>query len=344
MAIGARDRFMGAWWGAFLGDAIASPSHGYSSEALIKKDYGLIDDFIKPKDEYPENLMSGIKVPELSEEFDCLSNRRKIWRIPHVHPHRGLEAGESTLPLVLALHLAASISESGGRFDCDKWLERYRAVMTSPGGHRDMFIPSVHRRYFENLSAKKDPQKNGCPDAHVGDIATYIPIILLAQKNLKSAQMNLFKVLRYFTIGESASSSAFFISEVVSNILKGSTLEETIYSKMTPDRHFALAFPYRRWIKNGTNAVNTLGRFATLDEGIPLVLYLSLKHQNDLGGALIENANIGGETTGRGAFIGMLIGAEIGKSEIPDGLVNRLSYCEEIQAAGDALFKIASSF
>ena len=37
------DRLYGAWWGAFIGDAIAAPTHGYSSVKLLGADYGTIN-------------------------------------------------------------------------------------------------------------------------------------------------------------------------------------------------------------------------------------------------------------------------------------------------------------
>ena len=117
-----------------------------------------------------------------------------------------------------------------------------------------------------------------------------------------------------------------------------------MYEKMTPDRHFSLAFPYRRWIKNrdDAQAVNSTGIFATVEEGLPLSLYISLKYGGDFSAAIFANANIGGESTGRGVAVGMLAGAQAGFSNLPQDLIARLKYAGEIQAVGDMLHKLVA--
>ena len=338
------DRFYGAWWGAFIGDAMSMPTHGYSSRQMIFSDYGNISDYMAPRDVHPESVLHTLPIPELPAEFDYIGEtRRHLWRERDAHPHCGMDAGENTLPVYLALHLAVSMCERGG-FDIDDWMERYRLVMTTPGGHRDTFIPSVHRKYFENLATGKDPEANGCPEAHMGDIATFAPLMLFIMRNPEKSQMGLYRALKKFSSGESAYSAAFFIAELLSLVIKGDSIETAIYEKMTPDRHFSLAFPYRRWIKNrdDAQAVNSTGIFATVDEGLPLSLYICLKYGGDFSAAIFANANIGGESTGRGVVIGMLAGAQAGFSRLPQDLIARLKYAGEIQAVGDMLHKLVA--
>ncbi len=334
------DRFFGAWWGAFIGDAMALPVHGYSSERAIAADYGKIADYVPPLDFHPESVLHALPIPQLPPEFDYIGNRRaSLWRKRGTHPHIGMRAGASTLPLVLALHLGASMASAGG-FDIDAWLERYAAVMTSEDGHADTFIPSIHRRYFENLAAGKNPETNGCPDAHMSDIAIFAPLLFSTLKNPDKSSIDIFRALKKFTIGEGASSGAFFLSEILAKVLRGSSIEEAIYKNMTPDRHVSLAFPYRRWIKNRDDydAIRATGRFAAIEEAIPLTLYISLKYGTDVITATVVNANIGGETTGRGALIGMLAGAQCGLSHIPRNYIDALEYASEIQAVGELLY------
>lgn len=340
----ATNRFYGAWWGAFLGDAAAMPTHGFSSSKLLKADYGEVNSFAAPKPTHPESVLHAIPAPILPPEYDYIGpKRRHLWRERDAHPHCGMDAGENTLPMYLALHLAVSMCEKGG-FDADDWMERYRLVMVTPDGHRDTFIPSIHRKYFENLSSGKDPEANGCPEAHMSDIATFIPLMLFIMRNPEKTQMGLLHALKKFSSGESAYSAAFFVAELLSYIIKGATIESAMYDKMTPDRHFSLAFPYRRWIKNRDDeqAINSTGIFASIDEGLPLSLYISLKYGNDFKCAIFSNANIGGESTGRGVIIGMLAGAQTGFDNLPQDLVSSLKYAGEIQAVGEMLYNLVN--
>ena len=334
------DRFYGAWWGAFLGDAIGMPAHGYLSQKLLQADYGTLSDFAPAKNPHPESVLYTLPQPELPPEFDYLGpKRRELWSRRGTHFHYGLDAGENTLPLYLALHLAASIADAG-KFDIENWMGRYEAIMTTPDAHADTFVPSIHRRYFENRAAGKKPEQNGCPDAHMGDVAMFMPLMFAAVANPDKSQMDLYRALKKFTLGESASTSAFFLAEVLANVIKGSSIEDTLYVKMTPDRHFSLAFPLRRWAaKDDSHALSQTGKLAPLEESMPLTMYMAVKYGGDIKKALFGNANIGGESTGRGAMIGMLIGAQTGFSGLPQDLVGRLKYAGEIQALGEMLFQ-----
>ena len=60
------DKFYGAWWGAFIGDALAMPTHGYSSDVLLKGDYGKITNYVPPRDFHPESILHTIPVTALS--------------------------------------------------------------------------------------------------------------------------------------------------------------------------------------------------------------------------------------------------------------------------------------
>ena len=103
----ASDRFYGAWWGAFLGDAAAMPTHGFSSERLLHEDYGEVKGFKEPKPTHPESALRTIPAPILPPECDYIGEtRRHLWRERDAHPHCGMDAGENTLPVYLALHLA----------------------------------------------------------------------------------------------------------------------------------------------------------------------------------------------------------------------------------------------
>ena len=75
---------------------------------------------------------------------------------------------------------------------------------------------------------------------------------------------------------------------------------------------------------------------------IDTLAYLGAKYGGDFSAAIFANANIGGESTGRGVVIGMLAGAQAGFSRLPQDLITRLKYAGEIQAVGDMLHKLVA--
>lgn len=70
--------------------------------------------------------------------------------------------------------------------------------------------------------------------------------------------------------------------------------------------------------------------------GLPAVFYFALKTEFDFERALLDNANAGGDSTGRGAVLGGLLGAALGASSIPhhllDGLTDKKGLLVEIEA------------
>ncbi len=342
--ITARDRFRGMWWGAFVGDAVAMPVHGYVDQHAIIADYGHIADMLAPKEPYDSFVLAGYKPPvELSPEHDYIGEfRKEDWKSRSTHPHKHLRAGENTLPMFLALHMAASILEKG-EFDQNAWLARYQAIMTRPNGHKDTFVPTIHRRFFENLAQGKDPEKNGVSEAHISDAGIFLAIYLCAYSNKEKAHIDIIRAIKKFSIGENTSSTALFLMDVITFIISGLKLEDVLYQKMNPDRHYALAYPYRRWIKSGVSdeqIAEEIGRTAELEKSIVLSLFLALKYQDDFEAAIIANTNIGGETTGRGALIGALIAGQYGMGVIPPRWIDAMVYSSEIAGCCNALMPI----
>jgi ADP-ribosyl-[dinitrogen reductase] hydrolase len=52
------DRFRGALWGMFVGDALAMPVHWYYDVAALQRDFGTIRDYQAPKDFHPNSIMA----------------------------------------------------------------------------------------------------------------------------------------------------------------------------------------------------------------------------------------------------------------------------------------------
>ena len=76
-----KDRFLGAWWAAFTGDALAMPCRGYTDTALIKDEYGDVREMLQPKSPHIESNISIIKIPDLGEKFDYIG--KKAYKAVH---------------------------------------------------------------------------------------------------------------------------------------------------------------------------------------------------------------------------------------------------------------------
>ncbi len=75
--------------------------------------------------------------------------------------------------------------------------------------------------------------------------------------------------------------------------------------------------------------------------GVPAVFYFALKTEFDFERALLDNANAGGDNTGRGAILGGLLGAALGASSIPQHLIDGLTAKHELETEIDAFVDAA---
>lgn len=63
-----------------------------------------------------------------------------------------------------------------------------------------------------------------------------------------------------------------------------------------------------------TAVVQRLGSACYITSSLPVVLYLAYKHADSFEDAVLANVNAGGENAHRGAALGALMGAAVGKS------------------------------
>jgi hypothetical protein len=145
LSLTARDRVAGALWGMFIGDALSMPVHWIYDPDALRREYGVVRDYLPPKRSHPSSIMSlhsadraGRKTAGHNKAAPVrrivgdviLKGRRHLWEEPKLHYHFGLQAGDNTLNLLIARVLMRSIA-TRGRYDADHFLEQYIAFMTA---------------------------------------------------------------------------------------------------------------------------------------------------------------------------------------------------------------------
>ena len=83
------------------------------------------------------------------------------------------------------------------------------------------------------------------------------------------------------------------------------------------------------------DAIHALGKGWVADEALAIGLLCALRHENDIAGAMTFAANHGGNSNTTAAIAGMLVGARIGFSAIPDRFVDRLELVDVILELAD---------
>ena len=128
------------------------------------------------------------------------------------------------------------------------------------------------------------------------------------------------------------------ITEAVNQTLKA--LEETF-----PDSRTTVVYELLRSIRpavslassasSDLDAIHSLGEGWVAEEALAIGLLCALRHENDIAGAMTFAANHGGNSNTTAAIAGMLVGARIGFSAIPDRFVDRLELVDVILELAD---------
>ena len=119
-----------------------------------------------------------------------------------------------------------------------------------------------------------------------------------------------------------AEESAIFLAKAGYRLMHGADLSGTL-DEISPGWAHKAANSVLS--ENAVSAINKLGPACSISSALPSVLYLALKHGDDLETAFIENAMAGGDNCARGLALGILLGAANGISSIPKRWVNELN-------------------
>lgn len=99
------NRIEGSLYGLLIGDALAMPVHWYYDTAALRRDYGIVDRYVAPRNPHPDSILWRSTYVATSPSTDLLRDQIAYWGQHGIHYHQFLQAGENTLNLVLSLIL-----------------------------------------------------------------------------------------------------------------------------------------------------------------------------------------------------------------------------------------------
>lgn len=338
-------RFLAAWWGSWIGDALAMPAHWYYNTSNISRDYDTITEYRAPKNPHPESILWRSEYQVTGPKDNILHDQAEHWGKPGVHYHQNLSAGENTLNLKLKALLCESIIEEKG-YDPEAYAQRYIDFMLSPESHRDTYIEEAHRGFFKNYSKDKPIDQCGIEDSHIGGLAPLIPIILFYHNDLELAQSKVCQHLKLTHKGVTAAKAGELYTEILHYSIRGFGLENLLFHHIGRNRYQALSFPYHRWIQNHTDG-EVVGHLVSsacyIEDALPATIYLALRYEKNFKEGLIQNTHLGGDNCHRGALLGAILGAQNGCESIPENWVSQLTDFAKYDQLGDQLWELASN-
>jgi ADP-ribosyl-[dinitrogen reductase] hydrolase len=318
-------RVKGAWWGSFIGDALAMPAHWYYQRHLIATDYGSFEDYARPKAQHPDSILWRSSYESTSPLDNILHEQRAYWGKRDVHYHQFLKAGENTLNLKLAALLAESLEECGNYNQSD-YVKRYTDFMLTAGKHHDTYVEEYHRGFFKNHAAGKPPGKCGINDQHIGGLATLVPLILYFHQDLDKLLKVVDEHVQLTHKNTEVLRAARAFARLLTSLLEGKDLA-TALSTLGASAHPCFALPLAKWAsekKEEEIVGNHFSPACYIEDAFPASIFITVKYAGRFREGLQANVRLGGDNCHRGVVVGALLGAIGGEENIPAHWIKNL--------------------
>jgi ADP-ribosyl-[dinitrogen reductase] hydrolase len=312
----------GAIWGTFIGDALAMPVHWYYDRAALRRDYGIVRDYLAPRNPHPGSILWRSAYSPLNERGDILHEQAQYWGQREIHYHQFLRAGENTLNLQLGRVLIESLI-ARGRYDAEDYLRRYLEFMLTPGRHRDTYVEECHRKFFTAYARGTHPRKCGGSDIHIGGLAHVGVLCAFLDGEPEATREAVREHVRLTHQDPEVLRAADALVQILGAVLAGGALRAALFEHGSDWLSLRTA---EQWSREPDDVV--IGRRVSpacyIADAFPASLYLAWKYADDFEAGLVANTNLGGDNCHRGAVVGALLGAAAGTGRIParfcDGL------------------------
>lgn len=316
-----------AFLGSLAADALAMPGHWYYDRDALSRDYGVLDQYVSPRNPHSDSILWRSKYEPLNEKADILHDQAQYWGQRDIHYHQFLEAGENTLNLQLAVKLHSFVRKRG-EYDAESWAIRYATCMRTPGWHRDTYVEEYHRGFFTRLAGGKSLLNCGVIDEHIGGLAQ-IPALLAALPSGHDGRRITEEHLALTHRHPKVRGAAICFVRLLRQIESGTPIRDALAEHA---RDWFSSTRARKWsIRPDRNIIGrVLSPACYIEQAFPAALYLAWKYHDNFETGIIANAMVGGDNCHRGVVVGALLGAANG---VPDPWVQGLRCIDRIESA-----------
>jgi ADP-ribosylglycohydrolase len=329
------DSLHGMAWGSFIGDALAMPVHWYYDRAALHRDYGIVRDYVPPRNPHPGSILWRSEYTALNARGEILHDQAEYWGRRDIHYHQFLRAGENTLNLQLAKMLMESLVARGS-YEPDGYLQRYTEFMLTPGQHRDTYVEECPRKFFTAYSRGTAPRKCAGSDIHIGGLAHVGILCAFLASDVKAARAAVREHITLTHRSDEVLAAGDALAQILCDTAAGGDLRTAIF------QHGADWFSKRKaeqWSREPDEVVigHRVSPACYIADAFPASLYLAWKYAGDFESGVIANANVGGDNCHRGAVVGALLGAAVGESGIPPRFIGELHGTGPLRAQIESL-------
>ena len=329
------DPLHGMAWGSFIGDALAMPVHWYYERAALHRDYGIVRDYVPPRNPHPGSILWRSEYTALNARGEILHDQAEYWGRRDIHYHQFLRAGENTLNLQLAKMLMESLVARGS-YEPDGYLQRYTEFMLTPGQHSDTYVEECHRKFFTAYARGTAPRKCAGSDIHIGGLAHVGILCAFLASDVKAARAAVREHITLTHRSDEVLAAGDALAQILCDTAAGGDLRTAIF------QHGADWFSKRKaeqWSREPDEVVigHRVSPACYIADAFPASLYLAWKYAGDFESGVIANANVGGDNCHRGAVVGALLGAAVGESGIPPRFIGELHGTGPLRAQIESL-------
>lgn len=266
-------------------------------------------------------------VHRIEKEFGRVDNPLK----PGSHSyHSTKDKGDFTHYGDQAFVLLESVA-ANGKFDPEDFSTRWRKLFEDYHGYYDQATKGT----LQNLSLGKSFQQAGSPSNELAGASRIAPLVFCYRDDLD----NLIEASRTQTRmthnNALVIAGAEFFARVCWNVLKGAS---PISAIKDVTREGFKKTPLSEWVRQGVESrtqesVPTILRYGQtchVNEAFVGVVHLIAKYEEDLKEALVQSVMAGGDSAGRGMFVGMVLGAHLGSESLPAAWLSALKKGETI--------------
>ncbi|HAT59712.1 MAG TPA: hypothetical protein DCS60_02935 [Opitutae bacterium] len=256
--------------------------------------------------------------------YDTNELAQKHGRITHYkapgpdsyHPHKQAgdqgHVGDQSLCLLKFLN-------SEKKWDASAFMNDWLAIWPNYNDYLD----GATKTTLTNVQNLTDKTQAGSDSVEIAGPARIAPLLSFLANSSESEVVKAAVEQTMLTHrSKEAEESAIFLAKAGYRLMHGADLPSTL--KVTSPE-WALKAANNVLSQNPVDAIAKLGPACSISSALPSVLYLALKHGDDIETAFIENAIAGGDNCARGLALGILLGAANGISSIPKRWVDELN-------------------
>jgi ADP-ribosylglycohydrolase len=299
-----RDKAEAMVLSSFVADSLALGVHWIYDTTRLAAEYGRVEDLLSPK------------------------------KNPY---HANKEKGGFTHYGDQALVLLESVSACSG-FDLLDFSRRWQTLFKDYGGYMD----EATKGTLGNFAEGRGPEHSGSPSDDLAGAARISPLFLCCRDNLDQL-ITAVRSQTAMTHGDPLTvDGAEFFARVAWKTLRGiapSVAAVEVVKERFSDSQIA------EWTEKGlaskseesVSAIVRFGQSCHTPEAFPGVIHLIAKYEDELTEALIQAVMAGGDNAARGMMVAMVLGAHLGKEQLPVQWVEGLEKATEIKHLMDKI-------